>query len=271
MSTLFFNDFFADSFSENDPYVFLRDIQGDVYRDVKGRVTKRFSHQGKSYFVKLHSGVGWSEILKNLLQLRLPILGARNEWQAVSRLQELGIDTMTVAAYGEKGWNPATRKSFIITEDLSNTRSLEDICGQWPEQAVDFSSKKQLIEKLANVSRLLHQNGICHRDYYICHFLLDLDSQREDSQGGESILKVSVIDLHRALIKSNLSKRWIIKDVAGLYFSAMDIGLTQRDLFRFMKCYQHQELRQCLQSDAGFWRAVEKRAVSMYRRLSGGG
>ena len=261
MSALFLNSSFSDLFSDSDPFDTLWAMEGEVHRDVKGRVTKQFTHQGQSYFVKLHSGVGWLEIIKNLLQLRLPILGARNEWQAVARLQELGIDTMTVVAYGEDGWNPARRRSFVVTEDLSNTRSLEDVCADWPRQGVGFSSKKALIEKLAKISRVLHQDGICHRDYYICHFLMD--------QSPEENQKVSLIYLHRALIKDNLSERWIIKDVSGLYFSAMDIGLTRRDLFRFMKVYSGQELRQCLKTDITFWRAVDKRARAMYKKLSG--
>ncbi len=260
MNTLVLNDTFKELIADSDPFDCLWAMEGEVHRDIKGRVTKQFSHLGRSYFVKLHSGVGWIEIIKNLLQLRLPILGARNEWQAVARLQELGIDTMTVVAFGEDGRNPAKRRSFVVTEDLVNTRSLEDVCANWSVRPVEFSSKKSLIEKLASISRVLHENGICHRDYYICHFLMD------ESSGSNQ--KISLIDLHRALIKETLAERWIIKDVSGLYFSAMDIGLTQRDIFRFMKVYDQQELRQCLKGNSKFWRAVDKRARSMYKKLS---
>ena len=261
MNTLVLNDTFKELLADSDPFDCLWAMKGEVYRDVKGRVTKQFSHQGRSYFVKLHFGVGWIEIIKNLLQLRMPILGARNEWQAVARLQDLGIDTMTVVAYGEDGRNPAKRRSFVVTEDLINTRSLEDVCANWLTQPAEFSSKKFLIEKLASISRVLHENGICHRDYYICHFLMD------ESSGSNQ--KVSLIDLHRALIKEQLAKRWIIKDVSGLYFSAMDIGLTRRDVFRFMKTYDRQGLRQCLEKNSTFWQAVDKRARSMHKKLSG--
>ncbi|USE76561.1 lipopolysaccharide core heptose(I) kinase RfaP, partial [Escherichia coli] len=30
---------------------------------------------------------------------------------------------------------------------------------------------------------------------------------------------------------------WRDKDLIGLYFSSMNIGLTQRDIWRFMKVY----------------------------------
>ena len=75
----------------------------DVYRNKEGRKTLRFDWQGRSWFLKIHSGIGWGEILKNLLQARLPVLGASNEYRAVLALQELGVDTMSVGAYASLG------------------------------------------------------------------------------------------------------------------------------------------------------------------------
>ena len=42
-------------------------IQGEVYREPRGanRRTLRFELNGQGYFLKLHWGVGWREILKN--------------------------------------------------------------------------------------------------------------------------------------------------------------------------------------------------------------
>lgn len=53
----------------------------------EARRTLRIEVAGQGYlFVKIHRGVGWKEILKNLLSLRLPVLGAGNEWRAIARL-----------------------------------------------------------------------------------------------------------------------------------------------------------------------------------------
>lgn len=242
-----------------DPFKILQAVEGNIYRQVKNRKTIQFRINGKSYFVKLHSGVGWGEIVKNLLLLRMPILGAENEWRAVNKLQELGIATLNSVAYGNRGWNPATRVSFIVTEELINTVSLEDFCQDWDLNPPGFPVKKMLIEKTAHIGRVLHHNGICHRDFYLCHFLL-----HKDAQGAIETPKLSLIDLHRALIKGKLGIRWIIKDIAGLYFSAMDIGLTRRDLLRFIKCYDQEELRHSLTIRRDFWLAVENRALAMY-------
>ncbi|MCD4206454.1 hypothetical protein KX481_30380 [Escherichia coli] len=55
--------------------------------------------------------------------------------------------------------------------------------------------------------------------------------------------KISVIDLHRAQIRAKVPRRWRDKDLIGLYFSSMNIGLTQRDIWRFMKVYFGMPLR----------------------------
>jgi heptose I phosphotransferase len=76
-----------------------------------------------------------------------------------------------------------------------------------------------------------------------------------------------IIDLHRALIKNPLGLRWIVKDVSGLLYSAMDIGLTQRDFFRFIKIYDEKSLRDALANNGAFWSSVQKRALSMHKKL----
>ena len=258
MKKLYLNDEFRKSWLGKDPFVAVSAIEGKIYRHVAGRKTFQFDLDGKSFFAKVHSGVGWVEIFKNLIQFRMPVLGAGNEWRAINRLKELGLATMTTVAFSECGWNPANRSSFIVTEDLIETSSLEDVCKIWPVEKPKFKMKLELIIAVATIARKLHANGICHRDFYLCHFL------RHDQ---EANLKLSLIDLHRALIKRNMAPRWVIKDVSGLYYSAMNIGLTQRDLFRFMKHYDQVSLRECLIKRNSFWLSVEKRACAMYQKL----
>ncbi|MDD9889829.1 MAG: lipopolysaccharide core heptose(I) kinase RfaP [Gammaproteobacteria bacterium] len=255
----YLNEEIADNFQGEDPFKFLQSMEGKVYRQVKARKTFQFSLNGKSYFAKLHSGVGWLEIIKNLMSFRLPIIGARNEWEAIHRLQELDIASMNAVAYGERGWNPANRESFIVTEELLNTISLEEFCKQWERTPPDPVIKRKLIEKVAHIARVIHRNGICHRDFYLCHFLLH--------QGEDPFPKLSVIDLHRALVRNNLAQRWVVKDVAGLYYSAKTVGLTQRDLFRFMRHYHDLGLRTVLTKRKSFWLEVEQRAEKMFTKL----
>lgn len=240
-----------------DPFVEAQAIQGKVYRSKEGRRTLRFEHAGRGYFLKLHEGIGWLEIFKNLLQLRLPVLGAANEYQACLRLKALGVDTMTPVAFGERGVNPAQKLSFIITEELANTVSLEDYCKHWQTQKPSVREKRTIIRKLATISKTLHESGINHRDYYLCHFLRD-----DDSKPFEYCDPLYLIDLHRVQIRKAIPMRWLIKDLAGLFYSAFDLPLTRRDLLCFLSVYK----RQWMRGDFDELQSIVQRAVALYRK-----
>lgn len=100
----------------------------------------------------------------------MPVLGADREWHAIHRLHDVGVDTMHGIGFGEKGLNPLTRTSFIITEDLTPTISLEDYCADWAVNPPDVHIKRMLIARVATMVRKMHAAGINHRDCYICHF-----------------------------------------------------------------------------------------------------
>ncbi|WP_426415753.1 lipopolysaccharide core heptose(I) kinase RfaP [Aestuariirhabdus sp. LZHN29] len=263
--TLYLRDDFAKAWRGTDPFERVESLEGEVFRELEARRTLRFEQGGCSYFAKIHRGVGWWEIIENLLRWRLPVLGAENEWRAIDRLRGLGVDTMTAVAYGKRGVNPAQQHSFIVTEDLVNTLSLEDLCRDWPQRPPPVALKRALIERVAWISRQLHENGINHRDYYICHFLLDI------SAGPESIdpanLRLSLIDLHRAQLRKRTPARWVEKDLAGLYFSAMEIGLTRRDLLRFIRGYCDTDLRQALSERKALWSRLQRKADKLMARI----
>ena len=235
----------------------------DVYRNREGRKTLRFDWRDRSWFLKLHSGIGWGEIFKNLLQGRLPVLGAGNEYRAVKALESLGVDTMAVGAYASLGHNPAAMQSMIVTEDLVGTVSLEDYCAEWAEHPPAFAVRLRLLRKLADSAGRMHRAGINHRDFYICHFHLDEGTLEQSSP------RCFVIDLHRAQIRRRTPRRWLVKDLAGLYFSAMDCGLQRRDLLRFMSRYTKGGLRVAIGRDRAIWRQVEQRARRLYQREHG--
>lgn len=261
---LWLRDDFKRCWEGCDPFEQVETLQGKVYRQLEARKTLQFEQCGKSFFVKIHRGIGWKEILDNLIRLRAPVLGARNEWRAIKKLESLGVTTLTVVAYGEKGSNPAYQTSFIVTEDLTNTISLADLCAEWPIHPPPFQLKLALINRVADVSRRLHQNGVNHRDYYLCHFLLYIPNGVADIDPDH--LPLTLIDLHRSQIRSTTPKRWIIKDIAGLFFSAFDIGLSQRDLFRFIRVYTGLSLREAFIQYQWLWQPLERKAKKLYRR-----
>jgi heptose I phosphotransferase len=244
-----------------DAFTEVEGLQGQVYRELEGRRTLRTEVEGRGYFVKIHRGIGWGEVAKNLLTAKLPVLGAGQEWRAIERLHEVGVPTMTAVAYGERGNNPAAQHSFIVTEELAPTVSLEDFSINWRQQPPAPRLKRALIAEVARMTGMMHRAGVNHRDCYICHFLLHTDRPVT-----ADAFKLSVIDLHRAQTRSQITRRWRNKDLAALYFSALDIGLTQRDKLRFLRGYFQQPLRRILREEASLLAWLQAKADKLYDR-----
>jgi len=252
---------FKSLWAGQDPFVAVEALQGKVYRELEGRRTLRIEVAGRGYFVKIHRGIGWGEIAKNLLTAKLPVLGARQEWQAIERLTAAGVATMTAVAYGERGGNPARQHSFIVTEELAPTTDLEQLSLNWANQPPAPRLKWALIREVASMVGRMHRAGVNHRDCYICHFLLHTDQAVTADN-----LRLSLIDLHRAQTRSSTPKRWRDKDLASLYFSVLDIGLSRRDKLRFLRSYFQRPLRETLNNEARLLAWLERKADKLYER-----
>lgn len=248
-----------------NPFVTLHALDGTLYRSQPGRKTIAFTFQEQTYFAKIHSGVGWKEIIKNLLQLRLPIISAKTEWNALLALQKVGIIAPIPIGFEKKGFNPARMQSFIITKALPDSINLEE-CFKI-HTSMNFTQKKNIITQVAQITKNLHQHGINHRDLYLCHFLLDQTSVNSLTP------VIYLIDLHRAQIRRKVPFRWRVKDISGLYFSAMNLNFTQRDYLRFMLSYTGKPLRslvngqQTQKQEHIFWKSVSTKAKRLYQKL----
>lgn len=244
----------------------VQQLRGDLARVAPGRQTLRFELNGQAYYRKLHTGVGWGEIFKNLVRLRLPVIGARNEWLALNKLAELHVPSLTPVAYGEQNTNPATRLSFIVTRELTGTVQLDHyLLERLQAGALGFAEKLVLLRQVAKIARVLHAGGINHRDFYLCHFLLDYRAMEAWRQGqGEPVLYL--VDLHRAQLRSSVPRRWLVKDLGSLYFSAMDFGINRRDIGRFLRLYFGESLRQIIEQRKALLGEIEQRARQLYAR-----
>lgn len=226
----------------------------------------RFELDGRPLFLKLHRGVGWKEVFKNLVQLKWPVTGARNEWVAIRYLQAYGVQTMSAVGYGSRGINPASRLSFLVTEELTNTVTLENHCREWSIQTPPFAHRLKIIRRVADIAQRMHSAGVNHRDFYLCHFLL---AHSESQRQGDVPPELFLVDLHRAQIRNAVPRRWRVKDIGSLYYSALEIGLTPADLLRFVRLYTGKSLRHALLNDRKFWQKVEQRAIQLYIKAHG--
>lgn len=238
----------------------VQQLEGQVYRAVADRRTLRFEAGGRAYFAKIHQGAGWAEIAKNLITLRRPVVGARNEFEACLHLARVGVRAPTVAAFGERGWSPAARFSFVVCDALEGRESLEDLTEGWDAQPPTALQKRRLVMAVAAFARAMHAAGVVHRDFYICHLLLDTAAYAEGR------VDLAVIDLHRAQIHQRPPHQWLRRDLAALLFSTLDLPLSRRAWLRFVRVYSGRPLRQVMRDEAPFWATVYARALALYSK-----
>lgn len=261
----YIRDFYVDAslksvFPENKKacidYVFS--LEGEVYRQVKSRKTISTTMKGKDYFIKMHRGVGWREILKNILVFKSAALGAKQEYKAIREMEKANILVPEVCAYATDGINPARINSFIMTKRIYYQHDLEKLCQTWSKTPPSFVFKRRIISRVAEIARKMHQAGMNHRDFYLCHLLLD--------QRSELDFDLYLIDLHRVQIRKRVPMRWKVKDLSGLYFSAMDIGLTRLDGYYFLEQYYQLPIKTILKKKRILWWWIDLKAKMLFRR-----
>ena len=204
-------------------------LEGVVVKSaVRERSTQRLDLAGHAVYVKKHFFPGIREILKNLLRFHFPV-GALNEWRALVAFHAHAIPTMTPICAGRKPlfWK-IEKESFLLTDDLGEASRLDDFLkenGTLPCRGIVLETKKNILDNLADITRKMHSAGINHRDYYLCHILM---TNRE---------KLYVIDLHRVNVRDKVGKRWMVKDLAALLFSSLEVPVTNGQRLAFYKRY----------------------------------
>jgi heptose I phosphotransferase len=242
-----------------DVFALVNTLGGEEFRNVSGRRTFRTEINGAAYFIKIHQGVSWREVFKNLCVGKWPVIGARTELRAIERVHTLGVPTLSIKGFGMSGMTPSTSRSFLITEELAPTTDLEVLTLRWRVRPPSFSFKHALVEELARVIGNLHRGGVSHRDCYLCHFLLHTDLPKGQ-------VKLSVIDLHRAHVRDRITARWIVKDLAALAFSAAHIRVSKRTYLRFLRSYFQCPLRELLTLHPLLLQAINRRMETFFRR-----
>jgi len=249
----------SDAWKGQDVFSLMENMQGKIAREMKDRQTLRFEINGQGYYRKWHRGVGWREIIKNCLQLRWPVLGASNEWNALNKLCALNIPSLIPLAYGVRGKNPARQQSFIVTRELTDVIQLDHF---FEQHSVNVKTKRRILTSVAEIARELHAAGINHRDFYLCHFMLKTQLIADQSL----VPEIYLVDLHRAQLRPQIPERWLVKDLGGLLFSSLNLRFTQRDYLRFMRVYFAQELRAVLAEQTVLLEKITARARATYRR-----
>ncbi len=228
-------------------------MQGTVFRHIKNRITKRIFIGNNSVIIKLHNKMGAIEYISTLAKFKLPVIGAKPEKQGIELLENINVSVPKILGFHQEGilFN---QKSYIIIEDLGDCATLEDWVNDNKTQKKDSKSvqyKQKMITEVAKIARKIHSANLVHRDFYLCHFLIQSKLKKDN---------LVLIDLHRC---QKASEKLIIKDLAALLFSAENT-LTKSDKHRFIKEYSRNNSYNFNNKD--FWQQVEIRAQVLFNR-----
>ncbi|UCD49418.1 MAG: hypothetical protein JSW27_18030 [Phycisphaerales bacterium] len=178
---------------------------------------------------------------------------ARIEHETACRLAAQGIGTPHTAACGESWGALFEKRSFLMTRAVANAESLErklPPCFHGPVTPDVLRQRRDFIQQLATFVKRFHETGYCHRDLYFSHIFY--------STTGSFCL----IDLARAF-KPLWRRRFKIKDLAQLHYSAPCDHFSRSDRLRFYRAYCGR--KSLSPADKSLLVAVLKKAARMAR------
>ena len=192
--------------------------------------------------------------VKNWLSHHNRRSNALREFEAANKLTAAGINTPKVVSYGEQWSIIFEERSFIITEKIPDAESLErklPDCFNGPATTENLKLRRNFIVQSAAFIRKFHETNYRHRDLYFSHIFY--------SDTGEFYL----IDLARVFGPLVLRRRFQIKDIAQLYYSAPGKHFSKTDRMRFYMAYTGQ--KRLTKKDKIFIRKVINKAERMAR------
>jgi heptose I phosphotransferase len=249
----------------SDPFDWFLNEGGEVHRHVKNRLTYETQLGELHFYVKRHLGCGWKEVFKEWYRLRKPVVSARTEWLGAETLAQAGVRVPKVLGKGERGLYPHAVESFVALEALEDCETLEQFKDGWMAYSGPrwVSLKRALLDEVAHMGRVMHRQGINHRDFYLNHFLINRDIILNWQPGEE--LPLYLIDLHRVQQRPSVPHRWLVKDLGSLIFSALDVGLSSTDCARFLRIYLGPNWKAQVRHFPKLWQQTLKRAIKLYQ------
>jgi UDP-glucose:(heptosyl)LPS alpha-1,3-glucosyltransferase len=157
----------------------------------------------------------------------------RKEWEYILKFHDRLLPTVTPVAMGERLLPDGMQESFLLTRGLNEYEPLESLVPKHfvpPLNHELVREKRALIQAVGGLTANMHWHGFYHRDFYSVHLMLRKD-------GTASSPDIVLIDLQRVLTSPWLRRRWKVKDLASIHFSARDWGLTRTDKLRFLTAY----------------------------------
>jgi len=223
--TFLINRDFSDILTENgiDSPDALWNVDGEsVKKILKERGTERTflktSDSGQlETYIKRYLPLPLKERLKGMISFK-PVFtsGALHEWESLIAFHRADISTIIPIAAGLL----ADGRSVNITLGITDYRRASDIFAEKPNRKMRI----ELVENIAKLAGKMHSAKLAHQDFYLVHLFV------------KDNLQVLPIDLQRIIMGRLFKKRWQIKDLAQLRFSAYDY-VSKTDMLHFWKIY----------------------------------
>lgn len=179
---------------------------------------------------------------------------AQQEADGIQALQQARIPTISLV-----GWGRLTDgRSFLVTEDLADHQPADKLL----EQGFEFG---RILVPLAELAARLHRRGLHHRDLYLCHFFVNPNQPAD----------IHLIDAVRVrpLPRWPLRRRWIVKDLAQLWYSLSQSQVSQQQSLALIQEYARQAGRRSTQWLLGSIRRkaarIARHDVNLRRRQPG--
>ncbi|MHC4637763.1 MAG: lipopolysaccharide heptosyltransferase II [Planctomycetota bacterium] len=218
------------------------------------RMRFEIEEPAKTLFMKRYDNPPISVQLKNWISHNKRQSLAFSDIAPSERLKTADIDTPKIIAFGTEWKTLFEKRSFCITEKISNAESLErklPSCFSGAPALRNLRDKRAFISCLAAFVKRFHQTGYRHRDLYLSHIFYD--------QSG----RFHLIDLARAFRPTLLGERFRRKDIAQLYYSAPGRFVSSTNRLRFYKAMTGRA--KLTEADKIFIRKVVRKAGQMAR------
>ena len=213
------------------------------------------SPQPTTVFLKRYDAPPVATQLRNWLAARGRKSCAMHEYVSMGELAAAGIGTPRPICCGEQCGILFEKRSFIITQKIPDAEALErklPDCFSGPANAESLRLRRDFVARLARYIKKFHETGYRHRDLYFSHIFYG-------DMGG-----FFLIDLARAFRPVVLGRRFQIKDLAQVCYSAPGRHFSRTDRLRFYLAYAGRG--KLTQDDKRFIREVLAKAKRIARR-----
>ncbi len=233
---------------------------GTMMRSVPGRSTVKIELRQPDggtqvAFLKRYEPEYLSSGKKLLRFLRWPGADdeALHEWNSIRTLRACGFNAATPIAVGQERPAGIVRRSLLLTAEIAGGVAAHNYA-----RTLESKARRELALQIADLTRQFHGAGFAHKDHYLSHIFV------VPSESPAAAPNFYYIDLQRLIRPRVLRRRWIIKDLAVLGYSAQLSGATHVDVMRF--CRSYFQKRRLSADDRRLIRSVMSRVNALHQR-----